>query len=137
MSGMKYEDLSINMIIGKGTIVHGDIESAGFSRIDGSIKGNLHAKGRIIIGESARIEGDISGTLITIGGVVKGDVLATERTLVLSSAVVIGDIVTRWLQVEEGCFIQGRVISCGENADWDAKVTAYLDAKSIQTLVME
>ncbi len=137
MSETKYGELSLNTIIGKGTVVCGDVEAAGFSRIDGSIKGNLHVKGRVIIGESSRIEGNISGTIVTIGGVVKGDVLATERALVLSSAVVIGDIVTRWLQVEEGSFIQGRVISCGENADWDAKVTAYLDAKSIQTLVME
>src|SRR5215469_11759603 len=91
----KNADLSINTIIGPGTSVFGNIESGGFTRVDGNVLGNVRAKGRVVIGERARMKSNVSGTSITVGGVVLGNVLASERLVVLATGLVMGDIITR------------------------------------------
>lgn len=129
------DDLSINTIIGPSTSVSGDIEAAGFVRIDGNLRGNLSAKGRIVIGEKARLKSDITGTVVTIGGVVKGNVVANERVVVLSTGLVLGDIITRKIQAEEGCLIQGKIIALGEKGDWNTALSVYRDRRGIQSVL--
>jgi cytoskeletal protein CcmA (bactofilin family) len=116
---MKRENLAINTIIGPNTSVYGDVESGGFTRVDGNLRGNLTARGRVVVGETARIKSNISGTSITIGGVVYGNVLASERIIILSTALILGDIVTRRIQADEGCLVHGRVTVCGTDETWD------------------
>ena len=53
------DDININTIIGPGSAVYGDLRVAGFVRIDGDIDGDLDISGRVIIGEHARIRGNI------------------------------------------------------------------------------
>jgi cytoskeletal protein CcmA (bactofilin family) len=119
MSAAKRENFSINTIIGPGTSVYGDVESGGFTRVDGNLRGNLTACGRVVVGEKARIKSNISGTSITIGGVVYGNVLASERLIILSTGLVLGDIVTRRIQADDGCLVHGRVTVCRTNEKWD------------------
>ncbi|MDR0322917.1 MAG: polymer-forming cytoskeletal protein [Treponema sp.] len=129
----KSGDFSINTIIGPNTDLTGDIETNGFTRIDGFIRGNVKAKGRVVIGERARMKGNVSGTNITIGGVVCGNVVADGHLVILSSAVVIGDIITRRIQADDGSFINGRVAVCPNDERW-AKVTSeYRDAQGIKS----
>jgi cytoskeletal protein CcmA (bactofilin family) len=112
-------DFTLNTIIGPGTWVRGDIESAGFTRIDGSVEGDVRARGRVVIGEQARMRGNISGTSITIGGVVHGDIQASERVVILSTALILGDLVTRRIQADEGCLIHGKVVVCQTGEQWE------------------
>jgi cytoskeletal protein CcmA (bactofilin family) len=129
------EDFSINSIIGPNTSVKGDIESGGFTRVDGSLRGDLNAKGRIVVGERARMKSDISGTAITIGGVVYGNVLASERVVVLSTGLVLGDIITRRIQADEGCLIHGRVTVCSDDEKWDKTIAEYRDAQEVKSVL--
>ncbi|MDR0589501.1 MAG: polymer-forming cytoskeletal protein [Spirochaetaceae bacterium] len=128
MSGNKRKDFSINTIIGPNTSVYGDLESGGFTRVDGNLRGNLTAQGQVIVGEKARIKSNISGTSVTIGGVVYGDILASERLIVLSTGLVLGDIVTRRIQADEGCLIHGKVTICETDQKWN-QVMTELQAK--------
>jgi cytoskeletal protein CcmA (bactofilin family) len=133
MSGTKREDFSINTIIGPNTSINGDVESGGFTRVDGSLRGNLNAQGRVIVGERARRKSSISGTAITIGGVVYGNVLASERVLILSTGLVLGDIITRRIQADDGCLVHGRVTVCQTEEAWKNAVTAYRDAQGVKS----
>jgi cytoskeletal protein CcmA (bactofilin family) len=118
----KRERFSINTIIGPDTSVYGNIESGGFTRVDGSLRGDLTARGQIVVGEKARIKSNVSGTSITIGGVVYGNVLASERLIVLSTGLILGDIVTRRIQADEGCLIHGKIRVCSTEELWKAAV---------------
>jgi cytoskeletal protein CcmA (bactofilin family) len=129
----KHEDFSINTIIGPNTTVKGDIETGGFTRVDGSILGNVTARGRVVIGERARMKSNVSGTSITIGGVVYGNVIASERLVILSTALVLGDIITRRIQADEGCFIHGKVSVCTDEAGWDRALSEHRDAQGIKS----
>ena len=126
-------DFSINTIIGPNTELNGDISTGGFTRIDGSIRGNVRAKGRVIIGERARIKGNVTGTNITIGGVVYGNIIADGHLVILSTAIVIGDIITRRIQADDGSFINGRVVVCINDESWGKTTSEYKDAQGIKS----
>ena len=126
-------DFSINTIIGPNTNFTGDIEAGGFTRIDGSIMGNVNASGRVVIGERARMKSDVRGTAITIGGVVYGNVIAAESLVVLSTALVLGDVITRRIQADEGCLIHGKVLVCPSEKSWDDAVSNYRDAQGVKS----
>jgi len=132
MASLKRESFSINTIIGPGTSVSGDVESGGFTRVDGNVQGNVKAKGRVVIGERARMKSNISGTSVTVGGVVFGNVLASERLIVLSTGLVMGDIITRRIQAEEGCLIHGRVIVCKSEEVWNRAISEYKDVTGLR-----
>ncbi|MDR2500482.1 MAG: polymer-forming cytoskeletal protein [Treponema sp.] len=121
-------DFSLNTIIGPNTSVYGDIETGGFTRIDGNLRGNLRAGGGVVLGETARIRGWIRGSAVTIGGVVYGNVLASERVVVLATGLVLGDIVTRRIQAGEGCLIHGRIMVCSDEEVWRQRAGQYRDA---------
>jgi len=128
-------DFSINTIIGPNTDLTGNIESAGFTRIDGSIRGNVKAKGKVVIGQKARLKSNVSGTVITIGGVVLGNVVASESVIVLSTALVIGDIITRRIQADDGCIIHGKVTVCPDEQSWIKTVSEHRDEQGVRSLL--
>ena len=127
MASVKHEDFSVNTIIGPGTNVSGDIESGGFTRVDGNVLGDVKAKGRVVIGEKARMKSNISGTSVTVGGVVFGNVLASEHLVILTTGLVMGDIITRRIQADEGCLVHGRVRVCQTEEAWNRALSEYRD----------
>lgn len=127
MASTRHNDFSINTIIGPGVYVYGNMECPGFTRVDGNILGDLKAKGKVVIGEKARMKSNVSGTSVTIGGVVCGNVLASEGIVILATGLVRGDIITRRIQAEEGCFIHGKVHVCKTGEAWDKAVSENRD----------
>ena len=128
----KQDEFTLNTIIGPDSFVRGAIEASGFTRVDGNVKGNLHAKGRVVVGESARMRSSITGTCVTIGGVVDGNILASERLIVLPSALIIGDITTRRIEAAEGCLIHGRVRVCQNEDSWERAKLEYRDKRQAE-----
>jgi len=133
MAQDKNSDFSINTIIGPNTNLSGDIEAGGFTRIDGNIRGDVKAKGRVIIGERARMKGNVTGTNITVGGVVCGNIISDGHLVILSTAIVIGDIITRRIQADDGCFINGKVAVCPNDDVWIKTMSEHRDALGIKS----
>jgi len=132
MPSNKNEDFSVNTIIGPGTSVSGDVESGGFTRVDGNVKGDVKAKGRVIVGERARMKSNVSATSVTVGGVVFGNVLASERLVILATGLIMGDIITRRIQADEGCLIHGRVKVCQTDEAWNRAISEYRDMTGLR-----
>jgi cytoskeletal protein CcmA (bactofilin family) len=135
MPSGRFENFSVNTIIGPNTRLKGDIDAGGFTRIDGSVMGNVNAAGRVVIGERARMKSNVSGTAITIGGVVYGNVIAGESLVILSTALVLGDIITRRIRADDGCLIHGRVLVCPSEESWTQAVGEYRDAQGIKSVL--
>ncbi|MCL2374147.1 MAG: polymer-forming cytoskeletal protein [Treponema sp.] len=132
MASSKHEDFSVNTIIGPGTSVSGNIEAGGFTRVDGKVLGDVKAMGRVVIGERARMKSNVSGTSVTVGGVVFGNVLASERIIVLATGLVMGDIITRRIQADEGCLIHGRVKVCKSEEAYNRAVAEHRDVTRLR-----
>ncbi len=125
------EDISINSIIGRGSTIKGDMKISGFMRIDGDLDGNLETTGNVIVGEYARINGNITAKSATISGVVKGNIIAPESVHLMSSSSVIGDIQTHRLQADNNVVLHGHCISLKDETAYDDAVNSWQDAQAI------
>lgn len=97
---------SINLI-GNGTTIIGDIKSSGDLRIDGILKGNLSISGKLVVGPSGNIEGNISCQNADISGEIHGKVTVSELLSLKASAKVLGDIVTGKISIEPNATFTG------------------------------
>jgi cytoskeletal protein CcmA (bactofilin family) len=100
------EGQSINLI-SNGTKIVGDISTEGDIRIDGDLKGNIRAKGRLVVGASGKIEGDITCRNIEISGEVKGKIAVAELLAMRATSKIQGEIMTAKLSVEPGSVFSG------------------------------
>ncbi len=94
-------------IIGKGTLVEGNLETYGNIRVEGQVIGNIKTKSKVALGQSSRVEGNILAQNAEVAGEVSGTVEVTELLLLKSSAVISGDIITNKLIVESGATFNG------------------------------
>lgn len=107
----------IDSLIGAGTTISGDITFSGGLRIDGEIKGNVHAAGdqpgTLVVSEHARIEGEISVSHLVINGTVIGPVRTTEFLELQPRARVTGDVEYSNIEMHLGAVVQGRLVHQG------------------------
>ncbi len=94
-------------IIGNGTSIKGDINASGDMRIDGTLVGSIHAKGKVVIGNTGRVEGEIVCQNSDFSGSLQGKITVTELLAMKTSASIYGDIVTGKLSVEPGAKFTG------------------------------
>jgi cytoskeletal protein CcmA (bactofilin family) len=97
---------SINTI-GKGTTIKGDVTSSGDFRIDGELKGSIKSDGKIVIGTTGNVEGEIFCQNADISGAVNANINVKELLSLKSSCVINGDIVTNKLAIEPGARFSG------------------------------
>lgn len=95
--------------IGKGTIIEGNIRAEGDLLIDGIVKGDVTTKTKLICGPSALIEGNILAQHAEIAGRVQGTVKALGLLVINSSGTILGDVITKDLNVESGSTFNGRL----------------------------
>ncbi len=109
-SKTSFDETSTNAstMIGVGTTITGDLETNGDIRIDGTLKGSLHGKARIIIGTEGIIEGDIEGLQADIKGHVTGTIKIQELLNLHGNAKVNGDIYAGKLQIEPTAIFNGK-----------------------------
>lgn len=94
-------------IIGKGTVLEGNIETFGNIRIEGKVVGNVKTKSKIALGQSSHVDGNILAQNAEVAGEVKGRIEITDILILKPTAVIHGDIVTNKLIVESGATFNG------------------------------
>lgn len=100
------EHTSINLI-GSGTTIKGEVKSNGDIRIDGTLIGQVHSKGKIIVGNSGVIEGEIYCQNADFSGNIKAKVEVAELLSLKASSRLRGEIVTNKLAIEPGARFTG------------------------------
>ncbi|HOX78309.1 MAG TPA: polymer-forming cytoskeletal protein [Bacteroidales bacterium] len=100
------ESPAVNMI-GKGTSIKGDIRSDGDFRVDGILQGSIHSTGKIVVGVSGSIEGDITCQNADFSGQVKAVIHVKELLSLKSTSKVIGEVHTSKLAIEPGAKFSG------------------------------
>ena len=94
-------------IISKQTIIDGSIRSENDIRVDGTVKGTLITKSKVVVGEGGVVEGDVACNHADVSGKVEGKMTVAELLKLNSTAVVEGDIITNKLIVEAGAQFNG------------------------------
>ena len=97
---------SVNML-GAGTTIKGDIQSNGDFRIDGTLIGSIHSKGKIVIGQTGHVEGEVNCRNADVSGQVKAQVIVAELLTLKATAKLSGEITTSKLSIEPGARFSG------------------------------
>ena len=97
-------------LIGNGTTIKGDIDSTGDIRIDGHLIGSLKSNGKVVIGQTGVMEGDLNCKQAEISGVVKGNINTDELTALKSTSKVEVDLTTKQLLIEVGAQFTGKCV---------------------------
>jgi cytoskeletal protein CcmA (bactofilin family) len=100
------ETPAVNMI-GKGTSIKGDIRSDGDFRVDGILQGSIQSNGKIVVGVSGSIEGDVTCQNADLSGQVKATIRVKELLSLKATSRVTGEVYTGKLAIEPGAKFSG------------------------------
>ena len=70
------QQIALNLL-SEGTQITGDLHASNDIRIDGELKGNISTKGRLIIGQMAKVKGDVNSSSVDILGTMEGNIVST------------------------------------------------------------
>jgi cytoskeletal protein CcmA (bactofilin family) len=90
-----------------GSVITGNIVSDNDFRIDGEVQGDMHCKGKVVIGQTGKLKGTITCANAEIIGTVIGDIDVSETVTLRSTANFNGEIKTKVLVVEPNALFNG------------------------------
>jgi cytoskeletal protein CcmA (bactofilin family) len=96
-------------IIAVGMTIHGDIDSNGTVKVEGTVDGNVLARNQVLVAKGGVVRGDIEVREGVVGGAVYGAIRATDRVEVQPGASVHGDITTKRIAIAEGGILNGQI----------------------------
>ena len=102
----------INSIM-EGTSIEGEIRSDSNLRIDGRVKGTINVRGRLIVGQTGVIEGEVTCQSSDIEGTLLGKVNCQDLLSLKATAKLQGDINTKKLAIEPGAVFTGNCSMAG------------------------
>jgi cytoskeletal protein CcmA (bactofilin family) len=94
-------------LLGKGVNFKGVVSFDGTVRIDGHVDGEIYITGTLIVGEHAVIKGIVSAGVLMNSGKINGTITAIEKIHILKPGVLVGDIRTPVIAIEEGSHFHG------------------------------
>jgi len=107
-------------VIGKDAEIHGDLRFAGGVHVDGKFIGDITANAdsasndsAVSISASGFIQGNIDAPQVVIDGTIAGDVRASQRVILASSARIHGTLYYGMLSMDDGAEIHGRMVRLG------------------------
>jgi cytoskeletal protein CcmA (bactofilin family) len=107
MAKFNEPDNSTINLISIGTDITGDIKSNGDIRIDGSLTGNLVTKGKVVIGTTGKVKGEVNCKNSEVAGIIDGKIIVGQLLNLKASSKIYGEIVTSKLAIEPGAVFSG------------------------------
>jgi cytoskeletal protein CcmA (bactofilin family) len=95
-------------IITAGTKIKGDITATGDFRLDGMLEGNIQLNGKLVVGDTGIVKGNIMCQNANIIGTVDGNLSVKELLSLHATARITGDILINKLSIEPGAVFTGR-----------------------------
>lgn len=90
------------------THIKGDISSKADFRIDGVLEGNLSTTGKVVIGASGKITGNVSCVQADIAGNFQGELEVSEVLSLQDSAHIEGAVFTKKLAITPGAIFNAQ-----------------------------
>ena len=109
----KEEEVPSINLLSSGTVVKGEIKLSGDFRLDGCFIGTINCKGKVVVGPTGSIEGEIFCQNADFSGEVKATVKVAELLTLKETARYTGDMTTNKLSIEPGAKFSGNCIMEG------------------------
>jgi len=114
--------------IDQGAMLEGTPTVTGTFRIDGPVKGNIISQQTVILGEGAKVEGQIEGNRVVIAGRFDGVIFAKGRVEIQVKGVVTGEVHSPCMVIDPGGIFDGR---CHMLASSDAAATVTIPIRAV------
>lgn len=101
--------------IDQGVMLEGTLTVKGTFRVDGNVKGNIISEQTIILGEGAKVEGQIEGNRVVISGRFDGVIFAKGRVEIEAKGVVTGEVHSPCMVIDPGGIFDGRCHMLGSS----------------------
>jgi cytoskeletal protein CcmA (bactofilin family) len=96
--------------IGKAVLIKGELSGSEDLYLDGEVEGTIELHhNSLTVGPNARIRAHVHAREVVIHGKVDGNISGTERVELRRSAVLVGDITTQRISVEDGAYFKGNI----------------------------
>ena len=96
------------IIIGQSVVIKGELSCGEDLYIDGQVEGTIDPKGnRLTIGPNGRVKANVTARVVVVQGKLEGNIQASDRVDLKQSAVVMGDIATQRISIDEGAYFKG------------------------------
>ena len=93
--------------LASGTTVKGNIVAGEDLRIDGKVEGDIECSGKVVVGPTAEVIGQIFCHNAELMGKIQGDTHANGTLCLKNSVQYFGDIVAKNLEIEPGAAFNG------------------------------
>ena len=114
-SGIIYNMLAV------GSKIKGDFIADSNFRIDGIFEGNIQCSGKVIVGATGNVIGNLICSTAEIMGTVQGTLTISEMLSLKSTAKVTGDIKTKVLSIEPKAYFSGTCDMSTEKPEPESK----------------
>lgn len=109
--------------IGKSVVIKGELSGSEDLYVDGTVEGTIQLQGNnLIIGPNGHVHADVNAKGVVVQGKLEGNIRASERAELRKSAVIVGDIATQRIAIEDGAYFKGKVDIQKEAAKPNAEV---------------
>lgn len=96
--------------IGRSVMIKGELSGSEDLYLDGRVHGTIELHGHnITIGPNGQVQANINAKGVFVQGKLEGDVQASDRVELRKTAVMMGDIVTQRVAIEDGAYLKGKV----------------------------
>jgi cytoskeletal protein CcmA (bactofilin family) len=114
-------------------MIKGELSGSEDLYLDGEVEGTieLHSNS-LTIGPNARIRAHVHAREVVIHGKVDGNISGTERVEMRRSAVLVGDVTTQRISIEDGAYFKGN-IDVQREAKAEAKPAPAATAATVPT----
>jgi cytoskeletal protein CcmA (bactofilin family) len=96
--------------IGEKLSIKGEIEGEGDLELAGRFEGLIHVSGRVLVGDRAEVDADITATTIIVGGKVRGNLNASGRVEILPQGVLTGNLKSGSFAAADGALVKGEIV---------------------------
>jgi cytoskeletal protein CcmA (bactofilin family) len=116
--------------IDKGVTLEGTLQVTGTFRVDGNVKGNIISEQTVILGDGAKVEGQIEGNRVVISGRFDGVIFAKGRVEIQAKGVVTGEVHSPCMVIDPGGIFDGR---CHMLASSDIAASVTIPIRAVST----
>ncbi len=96
--------------IGKSVVIKGELSGSEDLYLDGEVEGSIELRDHsLTIGPNGQVRANINAKDVIIQGKVDGNVSSSGRVELRNSAILIGDISTQRIVIEDGAYFKGGI----------------------------
>jgi len=106
----------VHNTLAEGTVLKGDIKAEEDFRIDGFVEGTINCNGKIVIGAKGTVNGQVNCVNAELLGKLQGTIRTTGTLVLKSTAVYLGDAVTKTMEIEPGAVFNGTCTMIDESS---------------------